>query len=101
MAVADVFDALTADRPYRKGLLPYHALEMIVAGSGTDFSPDVVQAFKSSLVLYPENSIVTLNTGEVGMVITVPCHHPTRPSVRVLFDERGKYVNDEKVIDLL
>ena len=101
VAVADVFDALTADRPYRKALPPYHALEMIVAGSGTDFAPDVVHAFKGSLVLYPENSIVTLNTGEIGIVIAVPSNNPTRPLVRILFDEKGKYINYEKVIDLL
>ena len=101
VAVADVFNALTADRPYRKGLPPYHALEMIIAGSGTDFAPDVVQAFRCSLLLYPENSIVTLNTGEIGIVITVQSNNPTRPLIRILFDEKGNYINDYKVVDLL
>ncbi|MFZ3102464.1 MAG: HD-GYP domain-containing protein [Desulfitobacteriaceae bacterium] len=101
VAVADVFDALTADRPYRKGFPPYHALEIVILGAGVDFSTEVVQNFKRSLVLYPENSIVTLNTKEVGKVIAIPCDYPTRPLVRVLFDENGKFVNEERVIDLL
>ncbi|MHB8127045.1 MAG: HD-GYP domain-containing protein [Desulfitobacteriaceae bacterium] len=101
VAVADVFDALTADRPYRKGLPPYHALEMIIAVSGTDFSPDVVEAFRRSLVLYPKNSIVTLNTGEVGSVISVPDNNPTRPLVRILFDKWGNFVNDYVIVNLL
>lgn len=101
VAIADVFDALTADRPYRKGLPPYHAFEMIMAGAGIDFAPDVVQAFRRSLVLYPENSVVTLNTGEVGIVIAVPFNYPTRPLVRLLFDEKGSFLTDYRVVDLL
>ncbi len=45
IAVADVFDAVTSDRPYRKAMSPLDAKEMIVKGSGTDFDPRVVQAF--------------------------------------------------------
>jgi len=45
VAVADVFDALTSDRPYRPGLTPEQAREHIVAESGTAFDPRVVAAF--------------------------------------------------------
>lgn len=44
-AVADVFDALTSDRPYRKGLDAAEVVDMIVASRGTDFEPRVVDAF--------------------------------------------------------
>lgn len=46
VAVADAFDAMTTDRPYRKGMLPPQALEEIVAKSGKQFDPGVVEAFK-------------------------------------------------------
>lgn len=101
VAVADVYEALTADRPYRKGLPPYHALEMIIASSGKDFNPKVVQAFRESLILYPENAMVALNTGEVGVVVAVPIQMPTRPLVRILFDSNGRFLNREIYIDLL
>jgi putative nucleotidyltransferase with HDIG domain len=45
LSVADVYDALTSDRPYRKAMSPYDAEEIIVKGSGTEFDPEVVQAF--------------------------------------------------------
>ena len=45
IAVADVYDALTSDRPYRKAMSPYEARTIIEQGSGTDFDPVVVQAF--------------------------------------------------------
>jgi putative two-component system response regulator len=44
-AVADVFDSLTRNRPYRDALKVSDAMEFICAGSGTHFDPDVVDAF--------------------------------------------------------
>jgi putative nucleotidyltransferase with HDIG domain len=46
VAVADSFDAMTTDRPYRKGKPPWEALEELVAQSGKQFDPEVVAAFK-------------------------------------------------------
>jgi putative nucleotidyltransferase with HDIG domain len=45
ISIADVYDSLTSDRPYRKAMSPFDAREMIVKGSGSDFDPDVVDAF--------------------------------------------------------
>jgi putative nucleotidyltransferase with HDIG domain len=46
IAVADAFDAMTTDRPYRKGMPPWEALEEIVKNTGKQFDPGVVEAFK-------------------------------------------------------
>jgi putative nucleotidyltransferase with HDIG domain len=45
ISVADVYDSLTSDRPYRKAMSPFEAKEIIVKGTGTDFDPEVVDAF--------------------------------------------------------
>jgi len=45
MAVADVFDAMTSERPYRRGLPPRDAAAHIVESAGRHFDPDVVAAF--------------------------------------------------------
>jgi len=45
VAVADSFDAMTTDRPYRKGMPPWQALEEITTNSGKQFDPSVVEAF--------------------------------------------------------
>jgi HD-GYP domain-containing protein (c-di-GMP phosphodiesterase class II) len=45
IAVADVYDALTTDRPYRRALTPEEGLAEISRGSGTHFDPEVVEAF--------------------------------------------------------
>jgi len=46
VAVADAYDAMTTDRPYRKGMLPWEAFQEIVAKTGKQFDPGVVDAFK-------------------------------------------------------
>ncbi|MBW2318912.1 MAG: hypothetical protein JRF24_09585, partial [Deltaproteobacteria bacterium] len=45
LAVADVYDAVTSDRPYRKGMLHDRAVGIIEKGSDTQFDPNVVEAF--------------------------------------------------------
>ncbi len=48
ITVADVFDSLTADRPYRKGVSPLEAKENILNMAGTSFDPIVVNAFEAA-----------------------------------------------------
>jgi len=48
LAVADTFDAMTSDRPYRKGFDPEYALEEIVRNANTQFDPEIVAAFERS-----------------------------------------------------
>jgi putative nucleotidyltransferase with HDIG domain len=55
VAVADSFDAMTTDRPYRKGMPPWQALEEIVRNSGSQFDPEVVEAFKRVITKQLEN----------------------------------------------
>ena len=50
LAIADAYDAMTSDRPYRKALSHADALQEIINCSGTQFDPDLVQKFA---VLYP------------------------------------------------
>jgi len=45
LAVADAYDAIVSDRPYRKGSAPFEAKEIIEKRSGIDFDPQVVKAF--------------------------------------------------------
>jgi len=48
ISVADVYDSLTSDRPYRKAMSPFEARDIIIKGSATEFDPRVVAAFKTA-----------------------------------------------------
>jgi len=45
IALADAFDAMTTDRPYRQALLPEEAIDEILRFRGTQFSPELADAF--------------------------------------------------------
>lgn len=45
LAVADAFDAMTSDRPYRKALPAGMALKELIANAGTQFDPNIVEVF--------------------------------------------------------
>jgi putative nucleotidyltransferase with HDIG domain len=45
ITVADVYDSLTSDRPYRRAMSPFDAKAILVKGSGTEFDPRVIDAF--------------------------------------------------------
>ena len=45
LSVADAYDAITSDRPYRKGSTTYEAREILERGAGREFDPEVVAAF--------------------------------------------------------
>ncbi|GAH20413.1 unnamed protein product, partial [marine sediment metagenome] len=50
LAVADTFDAMTTDRPYRKAFKIEDTLKEISRNAGTQFDPEVVQAFEKALM---------------------------------------------------
>lgn len=91
VAVCDVYDALLADRPYRNSYTVNQALTVLKRMGGIYLDPHCVDALISNIAVYPIGTIVELNTGEVGIVVDVNKEAPTRPIVRLLFDQnRGK-----------
>lgn len=48
IAVADAYDSLVSDRPYRRAISPFEARDILVKGAGSDFDPKVVAAFESA-----------------------------------------------------
>lgn len=86
-SIADVYDAMTTDRVYRKAYSPSDAIEFIMGGSGTLFDYNVVIAFVKSIAPYPVGDIVLLSTGETAIVIDVNKDFPLRPIIRILKDD--------------
>lgn len=49
LCVADAYDAMTSDRPYRKGMSQEVAVRILREGKGTQFDPEIVDAFVEAL----------------------------------------------------
>jgi HD-GYP domain-containing protein (c-di-GMP phosphodiesterase class II) len=101
VAVADVFDALISERPFRKRLKPYEAVEYIQAHAGIYFDPAVVEKFLSNIAVYPIGSLVKLNTGEKGVVVDVNKSFPARPVVKLVTDKTGGVLRKFNEVDLV
>lgn len=99
IAVADVYDALTSDRPYRKALLPAEAMEYIMASNMTLFDPSVVAVFAKKIAPYSIGTCVKLSNGLTGIVIENYEELCMRPKVRIFKDEDNMEV-EPYIIDL-
>ncbi|MFE8696666.1 HD-GYP domain-containing protein [Cytobacillus sp. FJAT-53684] len=84
IAVADVFDAVTSNRVYRKAMLPHEGLEILYAGSGTLFEKQVVEAFRYAVAIYPVGITVELSDGRKGIVSGQNTGLGDRPIIRIM-----------------
>ncbi|WP_303870521.1 HD-GYP domain-containing protein [Acetobacterium wieringae] len=89
ISIADVYDALTSDRPYRKGLLPSEAIEYIMGGTGNLFDPDLVRVFVRKIAPYPVGTTVKLSNGLSGIVTDNFESFCMRPNIRIF--KHGNY----------
>ncbi len=80
ISIADVFDALVTDRPYKKAYSKRTAMEMVLATSW-DLDLSVMQSFIKSVILFPVDSIVELSNGEYAKVLKNHPGYPMRPTV--------------------
>lgn len=98
--VADIYDALTTDRPYRPGLTPEQALRLLRSTMAGWFEPRVLSAFLECVAPYPIGTMVELNDGVVAVVTAVVRGQTDRPSVRVVQDPEGVPLSQPYTLDL-
>lgn len=88
LMVADVYDALTSNRPYRMPSPPNEAIEYVMGGMGSHFDERVVHAFLRKVAPYPIGSKVQLSNGETAYVMKNYPDQPLRPMVAVIGKEK-------------
>jgi HD-GYP domain-containing protein (c-di-GMP phosphodiesterase class II) len=89
-AVADVYDAITADRPYQPANPPHVAVKAVREGAGTQFDPQIVEHFLRIAMPYPVGYTITLPDGSAGAVVGVEPEEPDYPVIR--YREGGAFV---------
>lgn len=93
ICLADVYDALTSDRPYRKGYTVLEGIEYIMANSGRLFDPELVKIFASKIYPYPVGSTIRLSNGETALVIKNSEEFCLRPKVKIISDSEGRIID--------
>ncbi|EZP58142.1 HD-GYP domain-containing protein [Delftia sp. RIT313] len=99
-AVCDVYDAITSDRPYKRGWDPAEAVHKMAEWSAGHFDKTVFQAFVKSIGIYPVGSLVRLTTGRLGVVIDPGRQSLTCPQVKVFYSTASGMRMAPETVDL-
>ncbi len=89
VSIADVFDALRSNRPYREGLATTRIKSIMSEKENPAFNQVLLRRFVNLMGMFPIGTIVRLNTEEMGVVTAEHPEDPFRPQVKILFDTRG------------
>ncbi|OOM74727.1 cyclic di-GMP phosphodiesterase response regulator RpfG [Clostridium puniceum] len=102
VTIADVYDALTSDRPYKRAMCPSDALEYLMSNSGTRFDYDMINVFCKIVIPFPQGTIVSLSNGDVGIVEETFPNFPLRPIVKIVKSDRKSNIGSKvNLIDTL
>jgi HD-GYP domain-containing protein (c-di-GMP phosphodiesterase class II) len=80
LTVADIYDALVTERPYKSAFSQRDAVEMIMSMT-SELDMSAMRAFLESTILYPVDSYVELSNGETARVVKNNAHFIMRPTV--------------------
>jgi len=99
MAIVDVYDAITADRPHKDGDEPINALRYLLANK-QQFDAELVQHFIKCLGVHPVGTIVKLTNDRLAMVLEGNTLNPIKPKVKLFYNAKHKHQVTPKDIDL-
>ena len=99
-AIVDVYDAITADRCYHKGMPAASALRKLHEWSKHHFDPQLVQAFMRCVGIYPVGTLVLLESGRLGVVVEPHESNLLAPKVNVFFHAKRNVHIRPELVDL-
>lgn len=99
-AVVDVYDAISSDRVYHKGMPPTLALRKLLEWSDHHFDPALVQTFIRAIGIYPSGALVRLESDRLGVVVEQNEGSLLTPRVRVFYHAGRQYYIPPETVDL-
>ncbi|WP_404764597.1 HD-GYP domain-containing protein [Vibrio alginolyticus] len=98
--IVDIYDALTADRCYKKGMSSAEAFKILLSLTPFHLDADLVYKFINCIGMYPVGSIVELNDGRVGIVWSSNESQALKPEVKCFYSRKYKRYIDVTMVDL-
>lgn len=99
-AIVDVYDALTSERVYHKGMAPTAALGRLLEWSSFHFDPHLVRVYIRSLGIYPTGTLVKLKSGRLGVVMEQHAEKAMQPKVQVIYHSVHQRYLQPELLDL-
>jgi putative nucleotidyltransferase with HDIG domain len=99
-SVVDVYDAITSDRVYRRGILPHEALKRMFEWSPRDFDRGLLENFIKGVGIYPVGSLVEINQSEVGIVVAANPARALKPDVLLIKKKGGGNLIPARLVQL-
>jgi HD-GYP domain-containing protein (c-di-GMP phosphodiesterase class II) len=84
-AVCDVYDAVTSDRPYKRGWAASEAIRKMASWTNTHFDDRIFKAFVKCVGIYPVGSVVRLSSDRLAVVTRQGVESLLTPEVRVFY----------------
>src|SRR5215212_727242 len=89
VSIADVFDALRSNRPYREGMATVRIRSIMGEQGNPAFNQVLLKRFVNLMGLFPVGTLVRLTNGEVAVVTAEHPSDPFRPQVKIVVDRSG------------
>ena len=100
VGVVDVYEAMTARRPYKAPIAPDCAMSLIIDSAGIQFRPAVVRALLDVVGFYPPGSIITLADGETARVLETRPGSPHLPRIAIYRTSDGRRLDPPDIVAL-
>jgi HD-GYP domain-containing protein (c-di-GMP phosphodiesterase class II)/chloramphenicol O-acetyltransferase len=81
VAIADVYDAMTSNRVYKKGVTPFKAFEYFQNEGASLFDWHMLNIFTANMSAFFVGSSVKMTSGVMAKIVYIPPDHPSRPVV--------------------
>ena len=99
-AIVDTYDAMTVQRPHADPVAPSAAISSLYKWRGVSFDAGLVEQFIRFVGIFQVGSLVELNSGEIGVVISQNPEQRLKPRVMVIRDAKGIELRPQKLLDL-
>src|SRR5574343_1470208 len=99
-AIVDVYDAITSNKIYCRGMPPTQAPKKLLEWSTHHFDPQLVQTFVRAIGIYPTGTLVRLESNRMGVVIEQNEGKLLEPVVRVFYHAVKQHYVPPEIVDL-